>query len=262
MRKSNTLCILAALSVAALVAAAPAVAAPITIENAGFQDLFTDDTETTPMLIGDGTSPAENQFDDNEFSASFGDTQFRDRQGDDDWSPIFIPDWRPLGSPTATSFTGVGVINQTSTVNTLFNDTDNVAGVLFGNDMFNDLSATLEAGTYTLSALVGDRSDTSFAGGDLILQADVTTLAPDSESNAAPSNGGFTTWTDTITIGLGDSRIGQSLTVGFTFGGPGGQTLVDDFSLDSAPTVISTPAALPAALGLFAFTALRRRRRA
>jgi len=261
MRKSNTLCILAALSVAA----APAVAAPITIENAGFQDLFTDSSESTSMVIGVGSNndpgTAENQFDDDEFSASFGDTQFRDRQGSDEWSPIFIPDWRPEGSPDATSNTGVGVINNDSGNNTLFNDTDNVAGALFGNDMFNDLSATLEAGTYTLSALVGDRSDTSFAGGDLILQADVTTLTPDSESNATPTDGGFTTWTDTITIGLGDSRIGQSLTVGFTFGS-GGQTLVDDFSLDFEPTVIPTPAALPAALGLFAFTALRRRRRA
>ena len=239
--------------------AGTAQAAPITINNAGFQQLSPRGDTVNDFELGD-----------NEFTENFGDTEAvvresdrnEDVDGDGIQSPdrdveVSVPGWRPVPGDSGANGQS-GTINKTSGNSDLFADSNNLAGVLFGDDMFNDLSATLEAGTYTLSALVGDRSDTSFGGGNLILQADGTTLTPSSESANDPSDGGSTTWTDTITIGPGNANIGDPLTVGFTFGG-GGQTLVDDFSLEF--TAIPEPASI-ALLGLGGLAMLPRRRRA
>ena len=211
----------------------------LAIDNAGFQKVFTDGTLPTPVAMPDA-----------DFTENFGDTQLK-KAG----TAVYVPAWRPAPGDDGASAQS-GVFNNVAAVNDLFDDPDNDVGVVFGDAVKNELDASLTEGTYVLSVLVGDRSDTGFAGGDLFLQAGDITLDPALIRKPTPEEGGHTTWTSVFEIAADDPNLGETLTIGFAPGG-GGQTLLDDFKLGYT---VPEPASL-ALLGLGGLMVLPRRRR-
>ena len=192
----------------------------IPIENAGFQDTRVSSSDSTFKAVPD-----------NNFTDGFGSTTLKD-----DSTTIYVPAWRPadndnnVGSGVHNSVAGTSDFYSGDTTVDGGGPSENQVAVVFGQDMFNDLdtSYTLQTATYTLSALVGDRTNTGFNSGvNLVLQAGGTTLDETQTGisltlvNPTPGNGAVVTWSDTITVDASSPLIGQTLTVGVISNGGG-----------------------------------------
>lgn len=120
---------------------------------------------------------------------------------------------------------------------------------------------------YTLSVDVGDRTDTGFAVGPILLGvggAFGTNLLPGAIINNTPvtntganPNDGWQTWVTTFTTG---NTLAATGALRIDLSSFGTQAIIDNVRLDAQP-VIPTPAALGAGLVMLGAVALRRRAR-
>jgi hypothetical protein len=236
--------IFAALIAAPLAWAPAAQAASIAIVNAGFEDAFTDSSQTTPYDLPDGN-----------YTQGFGTALVVPSGG----TPFF-PGW-DSGNPF------VGAQDATPTNFTTFGATQGENFAYINDGLLTQtLSATLTQTTYTFTALLGARLEGSAAFGTthMDLLAGGVLLTPTTSVDPTPVRGTFALWTQTYVIDGSNPRLGQTLSLQFyqDKDQPGfNQSDVDNVALS---TFEAAPVPEPASLGLLGLAGLgllgRRRR--
>ena len=132
------------------------------------------------------------------------------------------------------------------------------------------LGSTLEQGTYTLRAKVGQRlAGTAYAGYDIQLLAGGVPLVTETDvlSGITPALGTFSDVELSFVAPSGHAQLGQPLEIFFTSRSIGAQTNFDDFSLDFQAALAPEPSTfLLFAMAVLAIVAVhwwrRRSRRA
>lgn len=136
-----------------------------------------------------------------------------------------------------------------------------------GGDIFQDLSATLQANTtYTLDFAVGQRTDSAFIGYIVSLETSLGVVLQ-SDSLGSPASGSFTQRSIVFNSGASPAQLGDTLRIDISVPTPGvggnQQDIFDNFSLTADATVAGTPEPGSLMLGcsglLFLAGALRRK---
>jgi hypothetical protein len=136
-----------------------------------------------------------------------------------------------------------------------------------GGATLTQIVGTLDYGTYTLTAAVGDPLGASLSGLSLSLRRGTSFLSPTSTSLLPPPDGGYAVLSRIFEVtptNANGTFYADTFNI-FVLVSGGGQVALDDVRLDLSPLSEPSPVPEPASLGLLSLAVLtlwfRRRRR-